>query len=88
MFYIIPYFPCVFVLWHKPLIENSCFKIMACMSIPDLTMLLVSGPYCGMMSILGMPYDKDSWREKLVGAITNAAWWFYGILNVLLAFNR
>ena len=86
--YMILYIPCLLVITKKPLIENSCFKIMACMAIPDIAQLLINGTYSGIMSVMGVPFLPDHLLHQIIGSLGISVWWMYCSFNILLAFNR
>lgn len=53
LFFIILYVPCAIVLWQPTQLKNSCYKIMACMAVVDISTLVFGGFLDGIVSIVG-----------------------------------
>lgn len=53
LFLITLYVPCAIVLWQPAQIKNSCYKIMACMAIVDISNLIIGGFIGGVVSVVG-----------------------------------
>src|ERR1700691_3334113 len=86
--YLILFFPCFVVMIRKPLIENSCYKIMVSMAVCDLINIIVGSYVCGAFSIIGVSLEEKYMLCKVVGAIANAFWYSCIALNLALALNR
>ncbi|VDM38860.1 unnamed protein product [Toxocara canis] len=79
---------CIYAIFQKDLLRNSCFKIMLAMCVTDVLSLSFSGIFTGFLSIIGASICSHPVLLSIGGHVGFGLWCCYAMLCTILGLNR